>query len=451
MLMSMSITLSGKDREGKPFTEKTRTAVINRTGAKILSKNQFQIGDKFNLSIGTSKREAATVVVWTGDRKGNEFEYGVDFEHADNNFWGVLFPDDSGSYQASAINTAVEKKAEQIAAKPPVPSPKPAIPAPQPVTAASKPNGAIKAPANTSPPVAPAPKPVESEKELAPKPPAPEKVIAPKPAAVAPPPAPPAKAPAPAASSAPPPAPPAAPVPKAPPAPALTNPPVKPPSAPAKPASSVENSASPSLTPCPNPPQNGPLPLGPAPASSGPDPMAAGARSSGQESQAQRKFAVQMPQVSAETINKLGTDLLLGVAQHLVREAFQEVLTQVIEDFERYTNVTVARAEEAAATQVADAAREAVNTAMRGALESALVTLRGQIESAAQGMIAAQTQAFEAALHGAMETADTLMQTRMHEYESHLFAKADEFCHTLARKISPGVVGPSGPRSISAA
>lgn len=112
LLMALPVVLRGADSNGDPFEEKTRTVVINRTGAKVLLKHPVGLGDHVRLAIEHLRRESGATVVWLGEKKGEWQEVGMDLETTDD-FWGVQFPDDSGSFRASAIAEAVEKKAAE--------------------------------------------------------------------------------------------------------------------------------------------------------------------------------------------------------------------------------------------------------------------------------------------------------------------------------------------------
>src|SRR5947207_669791 len=80
MLVSLPVTLKGLGDDGKPFEEKARTAVVNRTGCKLGTDRAFVAGAQLTLEIGAGKRSAAVTVVWVGDRKNKLLEVGVDFD-----------------------------------------------------------------------------------------------------------------------------------------------------------------------------------------------------------------------------------------------------------------------------------------------------------------------------------------------------------------------------------
>ena len=75
--LSIPIVLGGSDEKGKPFVEKTVTVVINRRGAKVITKQPLPMGAKLELTIPQLNRSSPATVVWLGAKKGKEQEVGL--------------------------------------------------------------------------------------------------------------------------------------------------------------------------------------------------------------------------------------------------------------------------------------------------------------------------------------------------------------------------------------
>ena len=94
VLLRIPIEVKGTDAEGKPFTEKTHTLVINRHGARIA----LQAPLKPEARITITNRQSAMsypfrVVGRTGKSLGEGPEWGVECLEPGVNFWGISFPD----------------------------------------------------------------------------------------------------------------------------------------------------------------------------------------------------------------------------------------------------------------------------------------------------------------------------------------------------------------------
>jgi len=93
--ISMPIVLRGRDAEGHAFIENTHTVVVNKGGAKILSKHSMKVGDHVVIRIPHLNREEPLTVVWASEQKRdkNYFDLGVGLDKA-SDFWGVHFPEE---------------------------------------------------------------------------------------------------------------------------------------------------------------------------------------------------------------------------------------------------------------------------------------------------------------------------------------------------------------------
>jgi len=154
--IGIPIAISGTDREGNPFKENTRTVVINKQGAKVVTTNQLSLGAEILIENRALKYSGKAMVVWIGDRRSAKepVEMGVQLLEA-SNIWGIEFPpedwnegppigvggvklDTAGAMSAptKAGEAAPPPKPE---AKPPERAPAPSSPRPVAVSAAKQP------------------------------------------------------------------------------------------------------------------------------------------------------------------------------------------------------------------------------------------------------------------------------------------------------------------------
>lgn len=136
--MAVPIVLRGKDTGGNAFTEKTHTALINRTGAKVLTKHSLALGARLEMVIPHRKRASWGTVAWLGKKKGEQHEAGIALDETDD-FWGVSFPEDRPMGPAAQPESAggsepapvLHPEAPQPAAGPAAPEPEAAPAAPE--------------------------------------------------------------------------------------------------------------------------------------------------------------------------------------------------------------------------------------------------------------------------------------------------------------------------------
>src|SRR5215813_3496353 len=86
------ILLLGTDTSGRVFSEETRTLVLSRHGAGILSRNKFAPDERLTLRLPDDGRETEIRLVGHlgEDPRGNV--YGVAFSDPEINFWQMEFP-----------------------------------------------------------------------------------------------------------------------------------------------------------------------------------------------------------------------------------------------------------------------------------------------------------------------------------------------------------------------
>ena len=93
--IAIPITISGKDANGRPFKENTRTIILNKHGAKIVTVHQLALGAEVLLENRALGRTAKTTVAWLGDRPSarEPAELGIQLVEAEN-IWGIELPPD---------------------------------------------------------------------------------------------------------------------------------------------------------------------------------------------------------------------------------------------------------------------------------------------------------------------------------------------------------------------
>ena len=88
----VAILLIGSDPWGKEFVEQTRTVVLSRHGAGIVSKNKLAVEQELFIVHQESKKETQIRVVGHIGNEGASYTYGVAFVDPAVNFWSVEFP-----------------------------------------------------------------------------------------------------------------------------------------------------------------------------------------------------------------------------------------------------------------------------------------------------------------------------------------------------------------------
>lgn len=92
ILKEVAILLSGCDVNGKQFIERTKTVVLSRYGAGIVSKHKLIIEQELILVHTESNKEADIRIVGQIGSGDGSYTYGVAFLRSEVNFWGVEFP-----------------------------------------------------------------------------------------------------------------------------------------------------------------------------------------------------------------------------------------------------------------------------------------------------------------------------------------------------------------------
>lgn len=88
----VTILLVGSDVEGKVFSEETKTVVLSRHGAGIVSGYKLSAEQELILRNLETNQEVEVRVVGQLDSQPDRYTYGVGFLNQDINFWGIEFP-----------------------------------------------------------------------------------------------------------------------------------------------------------------------------------------------------------------------------------------------------------------------------------------------------------------------------------------------------------------------
>jgi hypothetical protein len=123
------------------------------------------------------------------------------------------------------------------------------------------------------------------------------------------------------------------------------------------------------------------------------------------------------------------------MVQHLVREAFQEVLTQVLEDFDSYCTRTIERAKNAALAEMQDRIRTAVTDALTPALEAGVQGARTHLDAAARQISIHHAKRLEASMQQALENTEKALGDRVNDYDQRLANTSEQFCRDLAKRL----------------
>ena len=88
----INILLVGSDTEGKVFSEQTKTVLLSRHGAGIVSRYKLSAEQELILRRLDTNKEAEVRLVGQIGVEGEVYTYGVAFLDSTNNFWGMDFP-----------------------------------------------------------------------------------------------------------------------------------------------------------------------------------------------------------------------------------------------------------------------------------------------------------------------------------------------------------------------
>ena len=88
----LAILLIGSDIEGRMFSERTKTVILSRHGAGIVSEYKLSAEQELVIRLADSNKEAEVRVVGQIGKTGDTYIYGVAFLQPNINFWNIEFP-----------------------------------------------------------------------------------------------------------------------------------------------------------------------------------------------------------------------------------------------------------------------------------------------------------------------------------------------------------------------
>jgi hypothetical protein len=96
VILSVAITISGERGSNKaPFSEETRTLVVNRHGALIGLTAKVEKGDTVVMKNCATQEQQVCKVMYLGRMAEGKMQVGLEFVEAAPEFWHVAFPSES--------------------------------------------------------------------------------------------------------------------------------------------------------------------------------------------------------------------------------------------------------------------------------------------------------------------------------------------------------------------
>lgn len=92
VLLSVPITVTGKNTSGQEFTEQTRTLVVNAHGALISLVAQVVAGQSIRIANTASEQSLNCRVVYVSAPQAGRSQMGIEFERPSPTFWHIDFP-----------------------------------------------------------------------------------------------------------------------------------------------------------------------------------------------------------------------------------------------------------------------------------------------------------------------------------------------------------------------
>jgi hypothetical protein len=104
LLITIPIRVEGKDRNGHPFADTTRTLAVNRHGARIQLARFLNSGETVRVTnLVANQRAEFRVVGPTQPPTQKGGEWGVECLEESRNVWGIEFPPANGGEQACSV------------------------------------------------------------------------------------------------------------------------------------------------------------------------------------------------------------------------------------------------------------------------------------------------------------------------------------------------------------
>lgn len=94
VLLSVPISVVGKNARGESFTEETRTLVVNAHGALISLATPVVGGQLISVSNKATQKSIDCKVVHLGSVQAGKVQMGIEFQTPCPAFWQIDFPPD---------------------------------------------------------------------------------------------------------------------------------------------------------------------------------------------------------------------------------------------------------------------------------------------------------------------------------------------------------------------
>ena len=150
VILSVPVSVSGQSPKG-PFSEETKTLVVNAHGALITLAAKVSQGQQLDLKSVSNPEKQSCKVVYIGPTVQGQTQVGIEFTQPAPHFWHVAFPPEN--WTPVADEGAGVKAATTAPTKPNVTAgPKPAVPAPAKGPATGPAKAPVTAPVKASKP-----------------------------------------------------------------------------------------------------------------------------------------------------------------------------------------------------------------------------------------------------------------------------------------------------------
>jgi hypothetical protein len=94
VLLSVPISVAGKNSKSQDFTEETRTLVVNAHGALIALGASVAAGQQVTVSNKATQASLECRIVYLGSSQAGKVQMGIEFERPFPAFWQIDFPPD---------------------------------------------------------------------------------------------------------------------------------------------------------------------------------------------------------------------------------------------------------------------------------------------------------------------------------------------------------------------
>jgi hypothetical protein len=94
VLLSVPITVAGKNAKSQEFTEETRTLVVNAHGALIALAASVVADQQVTVSNKATQASLECRIVYLGSSQAGKVQMGIEFERPFPAFWQIDFPPD---------------------------------------------------------------------------------------------------------------------------------------------------------------------------------------------------------------------------------------------------------------------------------------------------------------------------------------------------------------------